>query len=81
MTKLYEGDLETLRDEEWEIGGYWSEPGVNGYYIRHDDEHPAWLKVRVSPCSEDSLQDEEGFVGPHGAADSATEALLDLIGD
>jgi len=81
MVKICVGDVDLLVNEGWEVGSYWSNRvnGTSGYWLRHPEHHEAWMRARTTPCSEDSLQDDEGFVGPYGPVDSATEALLDRI--
>lgn len=54
MVTIYQGDLDRLRVEGWELGTYWATQGNSGWYIR-DPRHPRWVAVRVTPCSEDSL--------------------------
>jgi len=79
MATMQRGDEEILQNEGWEIGAYGSGPGWEGYYLRHPKHHPKWVLVRTSPCSDDALEDEEGFIGPSGEADTATAALLDRL--
>jgi hypothetical protein len=78
---IYDGDRDDLRAEGWEFGAYWSEPGSSGYWARSNEHHPEWIRLRCTPCSDDSLRDDDGFCGPCGPVDSATEALLDRVTD
>jgi len=61
MIKLWQQDISALREEGWEVGAYWSDfsSGQSGWFIRHEEEHPDWVQVRTTPCSEDSIQQDE----------------------
>ena len=76
---LWEWDYKALEEEGWEVGELESGAGWHGYAIRHAAHHPEWVDTRATPCSADSIADEDGWVGPSGAKESATEAVMDRI--
>jgi hypothetical protein len=80
---MYEGDIDLLRGEGWEVGAYHSAPGGGGWFARHATYHPEWLKVYTTPCEGDSFWDdeEECFWAPDGPCESVTEVLLQKVSD
>ena len=82
MADIYENDYSLLEKEGWTTGAHWSTPGFEGYYIMHPEHTKGeYVKVSHSPCSEDSLHDGEGFIAASGPCDTASEALLERIGN
>ena len=83
MITICEHDSKYLQAEGWTIGAYWSQPGISGHYYLHDEHAPDGIRVRETPCSDDSLydgqDDDEPFVGPSGGHSTATDAMLDRM--